>query len=190
MVQLLVDGFLPQVELVERPTAGQSGFREFGLPYASDPAITRHLAAFLNDHGEVAGDGDVDKTTAAARPDIVLFNGGFFASPVLRERLADGACPTGFRSQTIPGGKSSGNRVCWTTTAWTSRWLEEPPITAWCDAAKACGLPPISPAAITSASRVAGRNSVRRQAEARWSVWCRVMPNRARASTWPTKRLT
>ena len=54
LIELLVDGFLPQIALVDRPTAGQSGFREFGLPYASDPAITRHLAAFLNDHGEVA----------------------------------------------------------------------------------------------------------------------------------------
>jgi molecular chaperone DnaK (HSP70) len=86
VVQLLVDGFLPHVDLAERPTPGQSGFREFGLPYASDPAMTRHLAAFLNDHGEVALD-DSSQTSGAARPEIVLFNGGFFASPLLRERL-------------------------------------------------------------------------------------------------------
>ena len=75
-----MDGFLPQNDSDEKPTAGQSGFREFGLPFASDPAITRHLAAFLNSHlGPDSGN--------SSRPDVVLFNGGFFASPVLRKRL-------------------------------------------------------------------------------------------------------
>ena len=50
VVQQLVEGFLPAVELSDRPKSGRSGFREFGLPYAADPAITRHLAAFLNEH--------------------------------------------------------------------------------------------------------------------------------------------
>ena len=84
VAKLLVQGFLPAVGLTERPTSGQSGFREFGLPYASDPAMTRHLAAFLSAHGQVDEDGNV---ASAARPDIVLFNGGFFASPMLREQL-------------------------------------------------------------------------------------------------------
>ena len=29
-----------------------SGFREIGLPFESDTAITRHLAAFLQAHGD------------------------------------------------------------------------------------------------------------------------------------------
>ena len=85
---LLVDGFLPRSSLAEMPVAGQSGFREFGLPFASDPAITRHLAAFLTAHGEVANRGSVEKEIVA-RPDVVLFNGGFFASVLLRKRLLD-----------------------------------------------------------------------------------------------------
>ena len=84
--KLLVDGFLPRSSISDMPVKGQSGFREFGLPFASDPAITRHLAAFLKAHGEVAN-ADAGNASAAARPDVVLFNGGFFASPVLRERL-------------------------------------------------------------------------------------------------------
>ena len=86
--KLLLDGFLPQSSISEMPVAGQSGFREFGLPFASDPAITRHLAAFLSAHGEVANS-ETGNTAVAARPDVVLFNGGFFASSILRSRLMD-----------------------------------------------------------------------------------------------------
>ncbi len=89
--QVLVDGFLPQVPLTERPSRRQSGFQDFGLPYAADAGITRYLAAFLEAH-RTTGDTPTSTGPSAnhhdpARPDIVLFNGGFFASPVLRERL-------------------------------------------------------------------------------------------------------
>lgn len=47
---LLVEGFLPRVELDSRPMTHATGFQEFGLPYASDPAITKHLAKFLHAH--------------------------------------------------------------------------------------------------------------------------------------------
>jgi hypothetical protein len=88
--QVLVEGFFPFVGLDEKPRRRQSGFQEFGLPYAPDPAITRWLAAFLTAHRHVAMEeaepsGDHDP----ARPDIVLFNGGLFASPVLRERMLE-----------------------------------------------------------------------------------------------------
>jgi hypothetical protein len=89
--QLLVDGFLPRVDLDERPWQRQSGFQEFGLPYAADSAMTRYLAAFLTAHGK-GNDGSGDPAHGSAvlsRPDIVLFNGGFFASPLLRERLVE-----------------------------------------------------------------------------------------------------
>jgi molecular chaperone DnaK (HSP70) len=77
--RVLVDGFLPRVRLDERPASRRSGFQEFGLPFAPDAGITRYLAAFLSAH----------KTSEAERPDLVLFNGGLFESPVLRERLLD-----------------------------------------------------------------------------------------------------
>ncbi|MBW3595667.1 MAG: hsp70 family protein [Planctomycetes bacterium] len=85
----LLEGFLPRCRLDEKPRGRQSGFQEFGLPFASDAAITRHLAAFLTAHRHVAVDEEVADVADPARPDIVLFNGGFFASPVLRERLLD-----------------------------------------------------------------------------------------------------
>ncbi len=87
---LLVDGFFPLVSLDERPAARQSGFQEFGLPYASDAAVTRHLAAFLSVHRHVAQD-DIPPAPGVdpARPDILLFNGGVFESPRIRQRLID-----------------------------------------------------------------------------------------------------
>ena len=91
--ELLVDGFFPRVKLTEKPQAARSGFQEFGLPYAADAAITRHLAAFLSAHRAVLTHEPSPDATAPppdpARPDVLLFNGGVFASPQLRQRLID-----------------------------------------------------------------------------------------------------
>ncbi len=77
VLELALDGFLPGCELTDRPKEeDKSLYRELGLPLVSDPAVTRHLAAFL------AGAGD-------ARPDAILFNGGFFIPKILRQRVAD-----------------------------------------------------------------------------------------------------
>ncbi len=88
--ELLVEGFFPLAPLDARPSRRSSGFQEFGLPYAPDPAVTRYLAAFLTAHRHVAMD-DVELPAGQdpARPDIVLFNGGLFESPVLRQRMID-----------------------------------------------------------------------------------------------------
>ena len=76
-LELALDGFLPECELAERPQEDEkSAFRELGLPYVADPAVTRHLADFL------AGAG-------GAVPDAILFNGGFFIPEILRQRVAD-----------------------------------------------------------------------------------------------------
>ncbi|HRX79469.1 MAG TPA: Hsp70 family protein, partial [Pirellulaceae bacterium] len=79
---LLVDGFLPKCSAADRPQKQRaSGFQEIGLPFESDPGITRHLAAFLAAHGNSA-DGSVF-------PTHVLFNGGVLKSDALRSRLLD-----------------------------------------------------------------------------------------------------
>ena len=75
--QVLLDGLLPVCERTDLPTgAGRSGLVDAGLPFARDPAITRHLAAFLANH--LPGD---------KGPDAVLFNGGVFHASTLRERI-------------------------------------------------------------------------------------------------------
>ena len=100
VMTLFIDGFLPMVGLNERPQKRQSGFQEFGLPYAADAAITKYLAMFLKTHSLASGSLAKDQSDPsdqtnltdlanAARPDIVLFNGGFFASLVLRSRLIE-----------------------------------------------------------------------------------------------------
>ncbi len=83
----LLDGFFPHAELADRPAGGQSGFQEFGLPYAADPAVTRHLAEFLSEHRR-SGLEDQDRESAD-RPDLVLFNGGVMAAPTIRRRIVD-----------------------------------------------------------------------------------------------------
>jgi molecular chaperone DnaK (HSP70) len=87
--QLAFDGFLPLTGLDELPARKRSAVSELGLPYVADPAISRHLAAFLALHAEASraalGIGD----DQPAVPDCVIGNGGFFQTPLLRERLLE-----------------------------------------------------------------------------------------------------
>jgi len=79
---ILVDGFFPRCDIDQRPTRRlTSGFQEIGLPFEQDTAITRHLAAFLQDHGEGQG--------GAVLPTHVLLNGGAFKAKALSDRLTE-----------------------------------------------------------------------------------------------------
>ncbi len=76
-LELTLEGFLPFCGINDKPAEEKrSLFRELGLPYVSDPAVTRHLAAFLSANEE-------------AKPDAVLFNGGFFIPDICQQRVAD-----------------------------------------------------------------------------------------------------
>jgi hypothetical protein len=95
----LVDGFFPVVAAAARPVVrARGGLTQLGLPYASDPAITKHLAAFL---GRQAGataklegftaaprQGDAaDRAPRLLHPTAVLFNGGVMKGDPLRDRV-------------------------------------------------------------------------------------------------------
>lgn len=81
VASLLLDGFFPHCDVAERPARRRaSGFREIGLPFEADTAVTRHLAAFLQAHGT---DGQ------PVQPTKILFNGGVFKSGALQDRLLD-----------------------------------------------------------------------------------------------------
>jgi hypothetical protein len=88
VLQILTVGFLPITAPDEMPVHGRStALRELGLPYASDPAITRHLAAFLT-QAAVTMNG-LPANHRMARPNAVLFNGGFCVPAVTRERIIE-----------------------------------------------------------------------------------------------------
>jgi molecular chaperone DnaK (HSP70) len=71
---VILDGFFPMCDAAARPYRTQAALREWGLPYASDSTITRHLAEFLKERPRV---------------DLVLFNGGSVQPPLVRRRLRE-----------------------------------------------------------------------------------------------------
>ena len=72
----LLEGFFPIVGKDAEPDAARSGLQEFGLPYAADASVSRHLASFLRRH-------------SVARVDAVLFNGGAMTPKSLRTRVIE-----------------------------------------------------------------------------------------------------
>lgn len=110
--ETLVEGFFPQVSISEHPRAvRRGGLTQKGLPYAQDPAVSRHLAAFLSRQVDAANDlngsstaeaeqsalaadplaafGSSDASTASAdfiKPTAILLNGGVLKAPVLEQR--------------------------------------------------------------------------------------------------------
>jgi molecular chaperone DnaK (HSP70) len=83
---IALDGFFPKIAFEERPVARRSGVVEFGLPYASDPAVSKYLAEFIAEHRAACLDALAVDELENAVPDAVLFNGGVFNSAVLSER--------------------------------------------------------------------------------------------------------
>ncbi|HEX8138112.1 MAG TPA: Hsp70 family protein [Pyrinomonadaceae bacterium] len=105
VTSILAEGFLPLTAPGDLPARDRRvALREFGLPYASEAAITRHLAAFLKQaatamSAEASGAQQESESPGAeaqrlrsnaemVRPDAILFNGGFFHPAIARERVA------------------------------------------------------------------------------------------------------
>ncbi len=89
--QVVVEGFFPQGALSETPRRSRAAIVEFALPYASDPAVTRHVAAFLSRHAAQSRQalaGAADDNGGLPIPDTLLLNGGVFRAPALTARLA------------------------------------------------------------------------------------------------------
>jgi hypothetical protein len=91
ILEVAVDGFFPRTSRGEEPARGvKLGLQEFGLPFVSDPAIPRHLSAFLRRHkAEAIGQGGFTADDRPARPDAILFNGGALTPAVIRDRLVE-----------------------------------------------------------------------------------------------------
>jgi molecular chaperone DnaK (HSP70) len=94
LTRVLTDGFFPKVAVTEVPKTGRStGLTQMSLPYAQDAAITRHLAAFLTRQAKALATAHETPVKVAGQtfvhPTAVLFNGGVFKSPVLKQRVLD-----------------------------------------------------------------------------------------------------
>ena len=88
--RMLLDGFLPITPVDELPQRTRGGIVEFGLPYVSDPAISRHIAAFLTLHAQASREALGELAPLDDRipiPDAILLNGGIFNSTLLSQRL-------------------------------------------------------------------------------------------------------
>ena len=93
---VVVDGFFPLTKSDDLPQeTGRSGLQEFGLPYASDPVVSKHIARFLRRSLENVRDSDelCDKVPETSgeliHPTSILFNGGAFKADAVRKRVID-----------------------------------------------------------------------------------------------------
>ena len=98
---LVVDGFFPLNETQTGAKRGRGAITEFGLPYASDAAITHHLADFLRQHAAAMREalGLPADSSAVPIPDTLLLNGGVFRADALARRLE--ATLAGWRQQPL-----------------------------------------------------------------------------------------
>jgi hypothetical protein len=81
-----VDAFFPDVEISATPVSQRrAGLTTIGLPYAQDPAVTRHLAAFLRRSRGALGQ---EAGATFLHPTAVLFNGGVFKDTSLQDKVA------------------------------------------------------------------------------------------------------
>ena len=91
--RVLTDGFFPVVRSDEMPARQRRiGLQELGLPYAADPAVTKHLARFLAQQTRTnSPEAETIRRGPGgfACPTHVLFNGGVMKAGVLRGRVVE-----------------------------------------------------------------------------------------------------
>jgi hypothetical protein len=90
--RVLLEGFFPECAPDAEPAKQRTaGLQERGLPYASDPAVTRHLAHFLTRHADQLAERAQGKRGRKKThgPSAILFNGGVFKAELLRDRVLE-----------------------------------------------------------------------------------------------------
>jgi Hsp70 protein len=96
--QVILDGFFAKTGIEDLPQkTRRAGLQEFGLPYASDPVISKHLARFLTRSLENVKSSQTLSSLVSAKarskpflaPTAVLFNGGVFKAAPIRRRVLD-----------------------------------------------------------------------------------------------------
>ncbi|MFZ2405635.1 MAG: Hsp70 family protein, partial [Methylobacter sp.] len=91
---IALDGFFPLSGLDDLPDRKRSGVVEFGLPYAAEPAVSKHIAAFLKLHSAASRKAlGLEKSSPEGEggyvPDALLLNGGVFRSQPITGRIVD-----------------------------------------------------------------------------------------------------
>jgi hypothetical protein len=98
---IVINGFFPATGIGDHPARRRSlGLKEFGLDYAADPALSRHLAFFLARSFQNTRDSESLGRLVADRvreaegvrfvcPSAILFNGGVFKAGALRGRILE-----------------------------------------------------------------------------------------------------
>ena len=97
LLQVVLDGFFARTGIDDLPREGRrTGLQEFGLPYASDPVISKHLAQFLSRSlqnvkasEKLAALVGQSAQGQALIPTAVLFNGGVFKAAAIRARMLE-----------------------------------------------------------------------------------------------------
>jgi len=98
--QVVLNGFFPITGVTDLPKENRAtGLREFGLPYASDPVLSKHLARFLTRSLENVKASDALRSLVGRqdeldrddylRPTAVLFNGGVTKAGPVRQRVLE-----------------------------------------------------------------------------------------------------
>jgi hypothetical protein len=95
--QVVLDGFFARTSIDDPPHERRmAGLQEFGLPYAPDPVVSKHIARFLGQSLQNVKASEkltaLVGTSAATEmliPTAVLFNGGVFKAAPIRARVLD-----------------------------------------------------------------------------------------------------
>jgi Hsp70 protein len=95
--QVILDGFFAKTSLDDLPHESRTaGLQEFGLPYASDPVVSKHIARFLAQSlqnvkasEKLAALVGASAGAQVLMPTAVLFNGGVFKAAPIRNRVLD-----------------------------------------------------------------------------------------------------
>ncbi len=82
--RIVLEGFFPIIDDIVGVRSRRPAITEFGLPYESEPAITRHICRFLARHQH-----DVERIVGKPRPlpDLILFNGGMLKPKIIQDRI-------------------------------------------------------------------------------------------------------
>jgi len=96
--EVILDGFFPKTTISDLPQESRrAGLQEFGLPFAADPVISKHLARFLSrSRANLTSSQSLfalmegqSGAQEFVMPTAVLFNGGVFKSAPIRDRVLE-----------------------------------------------------------------------------------------------------